>query len=1002
MIRVKSYISLGLFLFLFLTVFLSSTVSFSKENPALSNEITMAKGFFKDGLYHLAIKELDEYKDKGVAKDESCAFNLSMGKSYYFLERYSDAALPLSAVLEEGCLLDEDESAYYYLGDASLKTGRVALAKKKFEDLKRLYPKSSFSTRVNESLGQIIYLESLENYENRRYKKALAGFFAVLRVNPKDIPLDELHAKRGDSFFYLERYDNAERAYRKSFALLPAGDLKGRVQFQLAFIKYYLEEYDKSISLMQSFLDEYPKHPLANKGENAILWSLYKKEKYKEALSYLEDLHDEEKKLPDSEVKDTVNASSRLIMLGEYAEAAELMEEALARFGKDPLHGELMLLLAEAYKGSGRDDLEEMTHREIIKRYADSVASKKALFSLGNISFKKGLFEASVIYFREYLEQDSLGAFADGASYHLAESFFKLGKMDEAKTNYSSLIEKYRDSDFLIPSRLRLADIEALSGKYLSAAKLYSSLAGKAPSKDREDIIWKMAGFYMKAEAFKSAHKAYRDYIKKYPESDRVKKANLFLGEIEYLSGNYKKGIKRFSKIVDVKGKGGFLPENALRLAWGYIKLNQMPDALKILDLIIEKYPKSEESATAYYLKGWLAQEGNRLKKANKEYRKLLNKFEGSPVEEDVKWQIGVNQFILGEYKGAIKSFKSFSKDFPDSYRAGDMMVRKSYSALGDFKKALESSPAFFDGSPDKTVDLKKRCDEAIALFEVGSYRDALKLAETIIERFPSQVYSARVMLMMGEIYLKKGMIKKATQHFLMVKDILKVGLLRRFASFRLGSMAFRAKDFRGAVMELEGISPLVSSDSVALEELKVFIDPSYMMAMTLYLRGSAYLRLNHVEKALNDYRNFLDVYPLLTGLSMERLKAALAFQQHKDYDQAIKSMRETMAVSDETKIKAEAQYWIGESYQGSGDLEQAIVEFLKVTYLYPSEGMWALTAKYMAAQAYQELGQYENAIKLFNKVAKESGDKRKREYARKKVKELAKMIEAPSEVIKD
>lgn len=1002
MIRVKNYTYAGLFSLLFLSLFLSSTVTFSKERSSLSPEMIMAKGFFRDGLYQLSIKELEEYKSKGIKREDLCGFNLVLGKSYYLTERYSDATLPLNAVLEEGCLLDEDESAYYHLGDANLKMGRVDIAKKNFVNLKRLYPQSSFSPQVNERLGQILYLESLEHYENRRYKEALAGFLAVLRMNPKGVSLDELHAKRGDSFFYLERYDNAERAYRKSFALLPDGDLKGRVQFQLAFIKYYLKEYDKSIILMRSFLVEYPEHPLANKGKNAILWSLYKKEKYKEALDYLEGLHDEAKKLPDSEVKDTVNASSRLIMLGEYAEAAELMEEALARFGKDPLHGELMLLLAEAYKGSGRDDLEELTYREILKRYKDSIASKKALFSLGNISFKKGLFKESARYFRGYLEKDSLGALADEASYYLAESFFKLGEMEEAKNNYSSLIENYRHSDFLISSRLRLADIEALAGKYLNAAKLYSQLFGKAPSKDREDIIWKMAGFYRKAEAFKSAHKAYRNYIDEYPKSDRVKDANIFLGEIDYLAGNYKKGIKRFRKIVEAKEEGGFLPENALRLAWGYIKLNQMPDALKILDLIIKKYPKSKESATAYYLKGWLAQEGNRLEKANKEYRKLLKKFDGTPVEEDVKWQIGVNQFILGDYKGAIKSFQRFSKDFPDSYRAGDIMIRKSYSALGDFKGALESSPAFFDVSPDKTVDLKKRCDEAIALFEVGSHRDALKLGTTIIERFPSQVYSARVMIMMGEVYLKKGMIKKATQYFLMVKDVLKVGLLRNFASFRLGDIAFKAKDFRGAVMELDGISPLLPSDSAALEELKVFIDPSHMMAMTLYLRGSAYLRLNHVEKALNDYRKFLDEYPLLTGLSMERLKAGLIFQQHKDYDQAIKSMRETISVADESKIKAEAQYWIGESYQGRGDLEQAIIEFLKVTYLYPGEGMWALTAKYMAAQAYQELGQFESAIKLFNKVAKESGDKRKREYARKKVKELAKMIEAPAESIKD
>jgi len=60
---------------------------------------------------------------------------------------------------------------------------------------------------------------------------------------------------------------------------------------------------------------------------------------------------------------------------------------------------------------------------------------------------------------------------------------------------------------------------------------------------------------------------------------------------------------------------------------------------------------------------------------------------------------------------------------------------------------------------------------------------------------------------------------------------------------------------------------------------------------------------------------------------------------------------------------------------------------------------MWALTARYMAAQVYQEMGAYEEAIRLYTKVAKESGDKRKSEYARKRIEELnAKRADVPGE----
>ena len=994
MLEQKSCSLRTLLAFLAILILFSPLESYSEDEFVPSEELTMSKGFFRDGLYSLAVNELEKYGAKSLPDEEECLYSSLLGKSYYYVDRFEDAITPLKRVIKERCSLSEQESAYYFLGDSYFKLSNMESARETFEHFIYLYPQSSLLHDTNNKLGRIVYMESLLHLENSEYKDALRGFDHVLQLQSTDVKLSELYTKKADTLLYLERYPESEESYKKSSKYVEKDELKGRIRFQLALIRYYLEDYENAIAMINSFLKDYPDHALTVRARNTLLWSLYRQGSYQAALAYLDNMESGHGNLPESDVKDLVNTSSRLILLGDYREAVELIESALRAFGKDPLDGEVMLLLAEAYHGVGLEDMEEVTFKEIIKRYGSSPAGKKSLFSLGKLNFKKGLLREAADYFNEYLENDSLGPLSADASYYLAESLFLRGEIDEAKRHFFNIMERYKGSELAVRSAIRVADSEALSGKYKNAAKIYDSVIKNAPQMERQLIQWKMAEAYRKGNELKAAAKAYARYIKKYPEGNKVSQANIYLAEIDYLLGDYKKGIKRYGKIVDSKGKEAFDPKNAIKLAWGYIKLNSTPDAEKILNLVIKKYPESSEAATAYYLKGWLAQESQMLEKANKEYKRLLKKFDDLPIVEDVKWQVGINQFMLGEYKDAIKTFRAFSVDFPDSHRDSEVMIRKSYAALGDFKRALESSSIFFDVSPDKTVDLKKRCDEAVALFEVGSFGDALKLSEKIVNQFPTQSYSARAMLTAGEIYFKRGMLKESKRYFTMAHDVLSAGSLKSFTSYRLGELAYRKKDYRGAVMELEEMNAALPSEKTSDDELKVFIKFDYMVARALFLKGSSYLSLNLVGKGLENYRKFLDYYPLIEGLDGERLKAALAFQNHKDYEQAIKSMRELVKISKDVKIKAEAQYWIGDCYQQSGELERAIVEYLKVTYLYPGESMWALTARYMAAQSYQEVGAYDKAIKLFKKVALESGDKRKSEYAKKKVEELSRKLE--------
>jgi len=967
----------------------------AKNEP--SEKIVLAEGLIDDGLYSLAVSELESYLEQGVRKDEVCSANLLLGKAYLLEQRNEEAIDSLQLPLKTSCSLKEHEQAYYYLGRSYFEAGKMEQAKKVMEKLLYLYPESEFITHSKDIMAQSLYQESLNLFNSEDYSSALKGFKKLLSLDATKVPKDMLQLQIGDSLFHLGEYDKAEATYREVLSQYNHIDDKPRIRFQLAAIKYKTGGFDEAIALMRAFLKDFPEHSLSKSASSIILWSLYKKGQYEEALNYLNLFEGNSGNVADDHLKDIVNSARELLKLGRNIDAVKYLEEKLSELGEDPLNGDMMLLLAKAYRGTGRQALEEETYREVIRRYPlSSVAARSSRYLLGEITFKKGYFRESSTHFSSFLEEDKLGELSDDALYYLAESFMNMGEIEKAGSAFKSIVESYKDSGFYSMALVKTADIDFMTGAYSRAAARYEDILampkGDLDALNLEELLWKNAEALRWGGDNEAAVKGYEKFIARYPEGGRLLEARVRLGDLKYLLGDYRGGIKVFEQILNDAVKDKALPEYYMKLASGYLSLQDLPDYLKVLSRIIKEHPESEEAAVAYYLKGMAADEREKYELANKDYLLILKKFPKTPLKEEVEWQIGMNYFRVENYDKALKSFRNFSLSYPESGRNSEEWIMKCYAAMGDFKKAIETSSAFFEVSPDSSIDLKKRYDEALALFEVASYRDAIKLAGSIIASHPSNNLSSRLLVMIGESYLRLKKQDQAAKYFSMSREMMSAGPLTNLAFFRTAEIFFRNNDFRGAILELEKIDQSVFHNDKE-SEIRRYVDPDYVSARMHFLKGEAYLNLKLYDKAIENYQVFIEGYPDLTGMNDERLRAGIVCQKNKKYDLAIKAMRQIVALSVDTTSKAEAQYWIGENYQYKGDVKNAIIEYLKVSYLYPKEYMWGLTARYMAAQAYEETGRYEDAIKLYNLVAKKSNDKGKREFARHRAKELMRKV---------
>jgi len=151
---------------------------------------------------------------------------------------------------------------------------------------------------------------------------------------------------------------------------------------------------------------------------------------------------------------------------------------------------------------------------------------------------------------------------------------------------------------------------------------------------------------------------------------------------------------------------------------------------------------------------------------------------------------------------------------------------------------------------------------------------------------------------------------------------------------------------------------------------------------------GTALITTGAISEAITVLQSSIDRYPDQPNLTEVFLKLGYASAKHGECEQAISSFGRAVAGSD-PEIAVEAQFRIGECYAELEERDKAIVEYLKVIYLYPSYLSWVSAAQFRAANIYEDLDKEEEALKLYQKVIDTSGDEALTEKARKRIESL-------------
>ena len=98
---------------------------------------------------------------------------------------------------------------------------------------------------------------------------------------------------------------------------------------------------------------------------------------------------------------------------------------------------------------------------------------------------------------------------------------------------------------------------------------------------------------------YETAMDGFKDFLKRYPKSDRADNAQFWIGESHMALKQYEQAILAYQKVIKNYPKGNKVPNALLRQSLAFWEIKDRTSARLLLKKIIQKYPKSNEAKIA-------------------------------------------------------------------------------------------------------------------------------------------------------------------------------------------------------------------------------------------------------------------------------------------------------------------------------------------------------------------------------------------------------------------
>jgi tetratricopeptide (TPR) repeat protein len=568
------------------------------------------------------------------------------------------------------------------------------------------------------------------------------------------------------------------------------------------------------------------------------------------------------------------------------------------------------------------------------KKHPASRHQPEVLYLKAESLYQAARLEANPVYdsaldaYKFALRESPGSRFARHAQYKIAQIYNEIGYTIEAKALYEAILKKNADDPYNQARQIDLASMLMSKGKYDEAYEAYQMILRDAPKNlAARDAIFTIARHYYDAGNFSRALKIYQEGAARWPSQlNEQPEIHFYMGQIHFSREDYSSARLSLYQLANLAPEDPRAHRALNLIGDSYLIENQDLKALSVFDESARRKPKSAEGRYALIrmadigvrspnlpVKDYLV-DATAYHNPFKTYQTISTQAGDVDTLAEITLSRGNSYLEQQSYLKALEEFKKLlplGRDSEHYPRARTRIIETlkllvdKYSNQGGALPILYSYSDFVSLSLGDLTDTKTLLQIGEAYQAIGIFPEALNFYERVKLKDPKNVYSDRIFLNLGEIYLER-------KNFKDVETVAKA-FLKKFpnnpraaeAMKILGKAYWGQKKLTEAVVTFQGILKKHPKDTAEVH----------------YLLAEANHALNRNDKAIREYQRSIDAFDpdvrtIPAYISNAYYKLGATYHEAGKYPLAIKALDRARKLFPENAQKPWADYLIADSHE--------------------------------------------------------------------------------------
>jgi TolA-binding protein len=845
---------------------------------------------------------------------EKALYNLSM--IYFEQQNYDKSREKFNYYLNEYPGSDSTGSVLYWIGETYIKENRLDDAIK--------FLKDAIAKNLNDKYIDYTIYNLASIYEKQGDYVDAVKYYDELLSYHSDSPLAlSAHIRIGICYFKLKNYDSSVLELNNPVLSNLPHDLYAESIYLLANSYYRLQDYPNAEKAYLEILQKYPASDELRSAKYGLAWTYFQEKKYNEAYKIFDNLSIGTDSLA---VKSFFWKAESKRYAGQEQEAFKIYNQFLDHFPNSDLITDVEYQMGVLYFNNKNYTLAEKYLQSSLPA-ADSTLKSKALIVLGEMNLEKKNYASAQNYFErvqnaagvsnEILNRASLGL---GVAYYYLHKFNKAVSILNDVSKKDSKFESNKINYYLAESYYEL-------GRFNDALNMYANI--DLQNKDyASSVAYGEAYCYFDLGNYDGAAKKFTEFIKQYPDDSRNLDSRLRLADSYYASKHFDAASNVYKEIFNYYRGSRENPYVYYRYAQALYKAGEIQSAISEFGTVQQKFPNSEYADKSLYTIGWIYFQQSNYDQAISQYRSALYNYPSSSLCPMLYYSIGDSYFNMSKYDSAIVNYQKVLINYPSSSHVFDAVngIQYSYVAEGKPQEAINLIDTFVKQNPGLAFADQIFIKKGDIYYSIQDYKNAEISYKEFAANYPNSKLLPEAYYWIGKSAENLGENEEAIYYFKRVFSDYPQSESAPAAVLEMGNVYNQQKNYNAAL----GIY------NQALNQL-----PNKLrFPEIMYMKANTLNNMKNTTGAAQVYNNIIQNYSGTIFAAKSNLQLGLMSLTAKDYNSAVNDF-EKLATNRTDDIGAQAQYLIGETLFQQKKYDDAITAFMRVKNIFPSYEEW-------------------------------------------------------------